>query len=208
MKTILLGLMMTAIMTTGASAQKQESNFGTSEMGDTYVAREQVYDNNRIVDSIVLNSADRYFITVEGTMYFDKRQFDGALHTSDPCYNTTNMHNGEKPKIENMFRNSMNISVCNDSYHGSHFYRSRPFMGNNEIIRFGIAGHNYTRNGVGIFEVKIYKKKRQQQPRNQCTCEDRLRLGRYTLYRGNQLIEYVGGFSDCNDLRRTHPQCQ
>lgn len=112
-----------------------------------------VSSNGKKTSTIRLNSASRYYIEASSYVYFGKWWKNRKSLRNDACYEF-NAHPIPQPLP--VFKNSMYKPVCDGKYHSNHIYRSAPFKGNNQIMKFWIFDTDY-RDNSGSLRVKIYR---------------------------------------------------
>jgi hypothetical protein len=101
---------------------------------------------------IELNLEENYLIEVSGFVNLGKWIQNGEKLANDACFEFN--EEKETAKIATM-RNSLNISVCNGTYHPDHVY-SAKFKAEQGKIHFWVSD-NYYNDNSGSFSVKIYR---------------------------------------------------
>lgn len=102
---------------------------------------------------LVLN--ETYEIKAKGFVNLGKWVQAGEKLATDACYEFNK--ETEQDKIESM-RNSLNISVCDGTYHPDHIYTSKPFEAKHNLIHFWVFDTDYEDNN-GAFDVEVIHKK-------------------------------------------------
>jgi hypothetical protein len=92
-----------------------------------------------------------YKIKVSGFVNLGKWIQNGEKLANDACFEFNKEANLRK--IEAL-KNSINISVCDGTYHQDHVYESHPFIAKENRIFFWIYDTNYEDNS-GEFEVQL-----------------------------------------------------
>lgn len=93
----------------------------------------------------------RYQIRVSGFVNLGKWIQNREKLANDACYEYNSEGNLEK--LESL-RNSLDISVCDGSYHPQHIYQSLPFVTKHNRIHFWVHDFDYDDNH-GAFKVEV-----------------------------------------------------
>lgn len=103
-------------------------------------------------ESIHLDIGKRYRIEAGGMINLGKWWQKSQPLANDACYEFTKSGEGLS-KVETL-KNSINMSVCDGTYHADHVYRSVPFTAVQSGIHFWVYDTNYDDNS-GAFNVQI-----------------------------------------------------
>jgi carbohydrate-selective porin OprB len=100
---------------------------------------------------IELKLHKKYQIKVNGFVNLGKWRQNGEALASDACFEF-NKENSTEKLIS--LKNSLDISVCDGTYHPSHQYESLPFIAQQNRIFFWVSDTNYEDNS-GAYKVEI-----------------------------------------------------
>ena len=107
--------------------------------------------NGTPTSPITLTLKKKYKIKAQGTVNLGKWWQQGKPLGEDACYEFA--EHITPSKFETL-KNSLNISVCEGSYHPDHIYQSEPFIAKQNRIHFWIYDIDYSDN-LGTLQVEI-----------------------------------------------------
>ncbi len=98
--------------------------------------------------SVKLTLGHEYFIKVSGVMNLKKWWKQGKPLEEDACFE----FNAEQTPMKLLsFKNSININVCDGTYHPDHIYTSKPFIAAQSGVHFWIYDSDYEDNNGTLF---------------------------------------------------------
>lgn len=120
---------------------------------ETLIWNGEVESNGNPSIPIELKIGETYIIRVTGKMNLGKWIKNEEKLANDACYEFS--PSKSVTKVET-FKNSLNVSVCDGSYHPNHIYESKPFKAVENRVHFWIHDTDYDDN-TGVFNVQILK---------------------------------------------------
>lgn len=111
----------------------------------------EVSSDGEPTDSIALVNRKKYQIKVKGFVNLGKWIQGTEKLANDACYE---FGLTDKKRKWEAFKNSGDISVCDNSYHPDHTYQSEPFTAEQDRIHFWINDTYYGDNS-GAFQVQV-----------------------------------------------------
>jgi len=187
-----------------------------------YLGTFYVNSDGRVKETLVLDGNDRYFFLIRDTVVYGKVN-NSDLAKMDACYEFG--INWKDPVLMPSIGNNAGISTCDTGYHSDHVYQSVIFQGIDAVLTFWMVDITYD-NNIGRLAVQLYRMKRESPvppvpptpttptapptpTANPCTCVDRYGGGiDFGLARDGRYIDLGLGWKECNDLRKSHPQCR
>ena len=127
------------------------SIFMSAEAAEKVIWSGDLASDGEPSETITLVNNKQYQIKVQGFVNLGKWIQNKEELANDACYEFSPSGKAEKFKS---FRNSADISVCDDKYHPDHAYQSEPFTAKQNRIHFWINDTNYDDNS-GFLKVQI-----------------------------------------------------
>lgn len=130
--------------------------FNVINADDNVVWSGKVNSNGHPTSSIKLDLGATYKIIANGEINLGKWWQQKHPLANDACYEFSDL---TEPPVRTKFsalKNSLNVSVCDGTYHEDHRYQSEPFTAVNSGIHFWIYDTNYDDNN-GEMDVQLIK---------------------------------------------------
>lgn len=118
---------------------------------DSTIWKGDVSATGALSPSIKLVLGKRYQINVSGVVNLGNWVKNGAALLNDACFEFSD---SSDPHLAPCFKNSMNQTVCDGTYHPDHIYSSNQFIAAQSAIHFWIYDTNYEDNS-GSFQVEL-----------------------------------------------------
>ena len=139
----------------------------SSELAQQVVWQGDVSSNGSTTQALTLRQGVTYSIVVSGDVYFGRWSQNGRSLLNDACYE---FNAKGAPDPLPVFKNNLNIPVCDGNYRSDHVYRSAPFAGGGQLLTFSIFDTDYRDNG-GALSVQVIGTEDTQPPPEQMSGE-------------------------------------
>lgn len=127
------------------------SVFTGAYAADKIIWNGEVSSNGEPTKPITLVNHKKYQIKVTGFVNLGKWIQNNEELANDACYE---FGKSDKKRKSEAFKNSSDISVCDNNYHPDHIYQSEPFIAKENRIHFWVYDTNYDDNS-GAFQVQV-----------------------------------------------------
>lgn len=107
--------------------------------------------NGNRVGPIPLTNGARYYVEVQGYIYFGKWWQNGRDLLNDSCYE---FNARSQPVPITILQNNLGIIYCSQ-YNPAHIYRSAPFLSNGQQLWFWVFDTDY-RDNRGSLAARVY----------------------------------------------------
>lgn len=124
-----------------------------SAQAETLIWNGQVDSNGAPTIPIELKIGQTYVIRVSGKVNLGKWTKNNEKLANDACWEFSPSKSVSKM---DSVKNSLNVSICDGSYHPNHIYESKPFKALQNRIHFWINDTDYEDN-TGFFHVQIFR---------------------------------------------------
>ena len=101
--------------------------------GDTLVWSGPVSSSGQRTGAVALVNGQSYYIVVKGYVNFGIWSQNSKTLLNDACYE---FNAKGSPDPLSVFKNNLNIIVCDNRYHPDHVYCSAPFVSSGQPLNF------------------------------------------------------------------------
>ncbi|MCE2983941.1 MAG: hypothetical protein LW832_10310 [Parachlamydia sp.] len=129
-------------------------SFTGHAQADKTVWMGEIQANGAPSELVTLELNQDYKIKVSGFMNLGKWIQKREKLANDACYEFS--AEKEIQKIE-AIKNSLDINVCDGTFHADHIYESKPFTAKKNRLHFWVNDHDYDDNS-GSFHVELIQK--------------------------------------------------